>query len=242
MLDRIFRNLRFRCPGEHQLAAYVDQQLIGAERGRVESHLAKCDSCLEQVGFLTKQAQVVPASVPEGLIRRAERFETAAHGTAPQTWEWATAALAIVVVVGSAVWREARQHMEGSPTVVATTPQPQVPDVTGKPNLDTETSVRSVSPHVSLPVVLAPQPGATVHTSDFIIRWEPIPNATAYEVRVVTAEGDPVWGAESKHAFTRTPADLRLRTGKYFVWVRAHLRDGRTLKSDTIGFRIANSR
>jgi hypothetical protein len=239
MLNRIFpQTHRFRCLGEHRLAAYVDQQLIGAERGRVESHLATCDPCLQQVGFLIKQAQVVAAPAPAWLLRPAAQLETAAQGNSPAAWMWASVAAAIAVVaISVAVRREAwPNHAEERPAIVAIAQQPQAPDTPNNSNSETETSVRSGAPPVSLPAVLSPQPGATVHASDFIIRWEPIANAAAYEVRVVTADGDLVWRKHVQKTSVDPPKQT-LRPGmKYFVWVRALLPDGKTQQSAAVSF------
>ena len=238
MLNRIFpKSHRFRCPEEHQLAAYVDQQLIGAERERVESHLAKCDSCLQQVGFLTRQSEVTTAPPPAGLLRRAEQIRFPAQASSPVIWRWAGAVAAVVLVsVSVAVWRKVPTHLQESPTVVATTRLPQVPDDAKLPNVEADTSVRGVSQHVSLPIVVVPQPGATLQVSDCVIRWEPVPNASSYEVRVVTADGDLVWRKRVRENSIKLP-NRTLRTGvKYFVWVRALLRDGSTQQSAAVNF------
>jgi len=236
MLNRIFpRPHRFHCLDEHQLAAYVDQQLIGAERERVESHLAKCDSCLQQVGFLTKQSQVVAGPAPASLLRRVEQLEAAAQENVPRTWKWVSMAAAMTVVaIGVAVWHEA--HMESPPRMVATAQEPSPPVPRNKIKSEADTAIRSLSPFASLPVVLSPQPGAIVDNSDFTIRWEPVPNAAAYEVRVVTAEGDLVW-RKRVHENSVNPPRQTLRPGsKYFVWVRAWLANGKTQQSAAVGF------
>src|SRR5215467_13452037 len=99
MLNRILpRTHRFGCPDENQLAAYVDQQLIGAERERVESHLAKCDPCLQQVGFLTNQTQITAEPAPAWLLQHAKQLMTLPLGTSPVLWRWAVAAAVIAVV------------------------------------------------------------------------------------------------------------------------------------------------
>ena len=238
MLNRIFpRTHRFRCPDEHDLAAYVDQQLIGAERERVESHLAKCDSCLQQVGFLIKQSQGVAASAPAWLVHRAEQLETAAHKDAPFGWKWVGVAAAIALVaLGLAVWRQARPNIDAHSTTLATIQQRSAPALRDEVRPEAESAVRSQSPPASLPILLSPQPGAIVHPSDFSIRWEAVPNAVAYEVRVVTADGDLVWHKRVRENWVKTPKQT-LRPGtKYFVWVRAWLADGKTQQSAAVGF------
>jgi hypothetical protein len=238
MLNRIFpRAHRFHCPDEHHLAAYVDQQLIGAERERVESHLAKCDSCLQQVGFLIKQSQVVAGAAPASLVHRAEQLETAAHEDAPFGWKWVSVAAVIAIVaIGVVVSRKAQPKIEEHSTIVATAQQQSAPIIRDKAKSGADAAVRNVSPPASLPLVLSPQPGAIVHASDFTIRWDAVPNAVAYEVRVVTADGDLVWH-KRVHENSVNPPKQTLRPGlKYFVWVRAWLADGRTQQSVAVGF------
>jgi hypothetical protein len=238
MLNRIFpRTHRFHCPDEHHLAAYVDQQLIGAERERVESHLAKCDSCLQQVGFLIKQSQVVTDAVPAALVHRAEQLETAAHEDAPLGWKWVSVAAAIAIMaIGVGVSRKARPNIEEHSTIVATAQQPSAPVIHDKANPGADAAVRSVSPPASSPLVLSPRPGAIAHASGFTILWEAVPNAVAYEVRVVTADGDLVWH-KRVHENSVNPPKHTLRPGlKYFVWVRAWLADGKTQQSAAVAF------
>src|SRR5215467_10968326 len=107
MLNRLIpRTHRFHCPDEHQLAAYVDQQLIGAERERVESHLAKCDSCLQQVGFLVKNSYVPEESTPPWLLHGAKIIKTAAHRDVRFGLKWVSvAAASAVLAIGLLVLR-----------------------------------------------------------------------------------------------------------------------------------------
>lgn len=238
MLRQIFfRTHRFRCPDEHQLAAWVDQQLIGSERERVESHLAKCDSCLQQVGFLVQNAQGEPGPAPARLLRRAQALDAPAPVHPPAPWKWAAAAAAIVLLAASAaLWREARSNpaQPHSPPL-ASALQSQAPDLSSNPDSESPTSVRGESSHLS-PAVLSPQPGATVPPSDFLIRWQPMDKAAAYEVSVVTAAGDLVWRHRLQETSVKPPPRI-LRPGrKYFVWIRALLRDGKTQQSPAVGF------
>lgn len=238
MLNRIFpRTHRFQCPDEHDLAAYVDQQLIGAERERVESHLANCDACLQQVGFLIKQSKTVAGAAPASLVHSAEQLKAAAHEDASFSWKWVSVAAAIAIVAtGLVVSRNTRPNLEEHSTIVATAQQDSAPMIRETPKSGAEAAVRSVSPPASLPRVLSPKPGAIVHTSDFTIRWEAVPDAVAYEVRVVSADGDLIWHTRVR-ANSVNPPKQTLRPGlKYFVWVRAWLADGKTQQSAAVGF------
>lgn len=238
MLNRIFlRTHHFRGPDEQELAAYVNQQLIGAERERVESHLAKCDSCLQQVGFLVRRAQgAAAAPVPAWLLARAKAIDSAGQKSSPVRWQWAGAAAAMaMVVISVALWPGRRAiRPDEPPFPIATAQQRPAPGLSGNPNA--EASVRGRSPDASRPLVLSPRPGATIYASDFTIRWEPISNAVAYEVRVVTADGSLVWHKRVREASVTPPARI-LRAGrKYFVWVRALLPDGDTQLSPAVNF------
>lgn len=239
MLNRILpRTHQFHCPDEHALAAYVDQQLIGAERERVESHLAKCDLCLEQVGFLIKQSQIQVEAAPSSLVQRAKIAETSERRTAPFGWRsvnWVAAAVGIMAI-GLIVWREVRPTPEKHSTTVATDQRPSVPVIRENKNSAAETAVRNASPSESQPLVLSPQPGEIVHPSAFTIRWEPVANAVAYEVRVVTADGDLVWRRRVHENSANPPKQVLQSGSKYFVWVRASLPNGKTEQSAAVGF------
>lgn len=238
MFNRILPRIhRFPCPGEHELAAYVDQQLVGAERERVESHLVKCDSCLQQVGFLTKQGQILAVYAPSSLMQRARELRTAPDAKVLLDWKWVGVAAGIAVTVfGLLMWRDVRPTTREHSMIVATTQRPSEPAILDNPNSAANTAVRSASPAEPQPIVLSPQPGAIVHDSDFTIRWHPVPNSESYEVRIVTAEGDLVWRRRI-HENSVSPPKQTLKPGlKYFVWVRAWLANGKSQQSQAIGF------
>jgi hypothetical protein len=76
---------------------------------------------------------------------------------------------------------------------------------------------------------------------DLEFRWREIPGALYYEVRVVTADGDVAWETKSTGAAVRPPHDLALAAGqKYFVWIRAHLPEGKALQSRASAFTLRN--
>lgn len=238
MFNRILPRIhRFPCPDEHELAAYVDQQLIGAEREHVESHLVKCDSCLQQVGFLTKQVQPSPASVPSSLVKRAKELRAAADAKILFDWKWVSVAAGIAVTAfGLLVWRNVRPSMQENPMIVATAQRPSAPSIRDNAASAADTAVRSASPPESQPIVLSPQPDAIVRGSDFTIRWQPIPDSESYEVRIVTADGDLVWRKRVRGNSVNPPKQTLQPGSKYFVWVRAWLAKGKSQQSQAIGF------
>lgn len=237
MFNRILPRIhRFPCPDEHQLAAYVDQQLIGSERQRVETHLVKCDPCLQQVGFLIKQSGGATGPVPTSLMHRAKALRTAADSKVFLDWKLASVAAVIAITIALLVWRKMGPIREEHPIVAATAQRPPAPVIRDNSTSDADTAVRSVLPADSQPIVLSPQPDEIVQASDFTIRWKPVANSAAYEVRIVTAEGDLVWRKRVHENSANPPKDAVRPGSKYFVWVRAWLENGKTQQSQAIGF------
>jgi hypothetical protein len=71
--------------------------------------------------------------------------------------------------------------------------------------------------------VLSPRPGANVH-ANFTVSWSSVPDARAYEVRIIKADGDLLWHKRVTGTSVQAPP---LRTGeKYFLTVRAFMPDG----------------
>ncbi len=87
------------------------------------------------------------------------------------------------------------------------------------------------------PALSAPREGGTIGSTSPTLRWQFVPGATFYEVRVVTPDGTPVLN-EHSNATQITLNAQSLQPGKYFVTVIAHFGEGRTLKS-TSSFRVA---
>jgi anti-sigma factor RsiW len=71
------------CVEAMTLAAYMDQQLTGAERERVEQHLVHCQACLDEfiaAGQRLESLAATPQPVPARLIEQATALE---HSGAP---------------------------------------------------------------------------------------------------------------------------------------------------------------
>jgi hypothetical protein len=61
-----------------------------------------------------------------------------------------------------------------------------------------------------------------------------------YDIRVVTAEGDLVLESKTEDTHLRIADNIPLQPGaKYFVSVRAHLRQGKSVKSGIVSFHIS---
>lgn len=268
MQDRIEKSLRqfFRtksaraeerrrdCLDEAQVAAYVDRNLVGPEKTRLEAHLADCEFCLGQVVFLARLRETpIPEPLPAALLARAR--ELAAPKARPWTawvWRWeavaAMAACAVVVTVVSL--REApRQAPFVSPVPhgEAVAPRVQAPrevkplaPVAPAPAPTTVPLGAGVR-GLSTPALIFPAPHATLPRPQVEFRWQTVAGALDYEVRLVTAEGDLVWEQRTEANSVKLPAGVSLVAGqKYFVWVRANLGEGKTSQSRAVAFTVAD--
>jgi hypothetical protein len=235
----------WRCPSAEQVAAYLEQRLAGDDKARFEAHLAHCDFCIGLLSFLVRQQEAEEhVEVPALLVRQAVDA-VPEEASASRSWRWVLAPALAAIVVASTVLLKSPQPAQftppdvPAPPVATTTPPMSVPKSQSRPVRTPE--IRSLTTPTTGLQLLEPLPGSIVRGEELHFRWKAVVNAAYYEIRVVNSEGDPVWRAESTGPTAQVPASLSLRPGKYFVWVRAHLSDGRTLKSETIAFRIGSS-
>jgi len=256
----------WRCPDEAQLAAWVDHRLDGRTADRVEAHLAWCEPCLEQVAFLASLEPSGETSVAPRLCARAvdlaPQRRSPWHGPVVR-WASATAVatcavVAIVLYVhepGAA--RPGGQPGAGSettrvpapivspasvpaaapPVVSAPTTTPAGPaSKTAGPSRPT---VRKSTVASSTPVLVSPTEGGALPSFAPEFRWEAVAGSLFYEVHVVTEDGSVVWQSNVTSTRARLPDGYSLRTGaRYFVWVRAHLSGGGTVKSAAVSFHV----
>ena len=90
------------------------------------------------------------------------------------------------------------------------------------------------------PALIYPRDGAALKRASAEFRWQTAADALFYEVFVVTEAGDIVLEQRTEATRLRLPADAPLTPGaKYFVWVRAYLREGKTANSSVVSFRVA---
>lgn len=253
----------WRCPDEIQIAAYVDHQLEGAAREPISTHLANCDFCLSQISFLLQARNWEnPDEVPADVLRRARNLVPRESGRATSWgWRWvaasATAACLVLLLAfitlrflrqptvnGPSEPLVAQQHRpdlvpsaQNSPATVRVAPQPSGP----KPRpVEAAPAVRSGGQNLLLTVVF-PRDGARVRQSELDFRWQSVPDTVFYDVTVVTAAGDLIQETKTEDTHLRIADDIQLVPGgKYFVSIRAHVREGKTVKSDIVSFRISD--
>jgi hypothetical protein len=101
-------------------------------------------------------------------------------------------------------------------------------------------AVRTSSPALRSLAVVSPVEAATLARKDFEFRWQAVPGTLYYEIDLVTEDGTSVWHSRVEDTSARPPDGTRLDAGaKYFVWVKAFLSGGETVKSAAVSFHIA---
>jgi hypothetical protein len=212
----------WRCPDEVTLAAFVDGRLPESARSRVQGHLADCGLCVEHVAAVLLSRETATPEVPAPLLARArELAESPTDGAPAFAWRWSavSAAAGLTLVAAVLVWQ------------VSTAPTPET----------SPAQVRSNSGQLMPPEVLSPEEGSVVGREPMDFRWRAVAGAIYYEIQLVTAEGDVLWQGRTEETGAQLPGTVRIAPGQeVYVWVRAHVLDGKILKSDPVGFTLDN--
>lgn len=210
----------WRCPGDSELAGWVEGGLPGARREELADHLADCAFCRGQAGFLARAASLgPPPPVPVALLEAAAGRRQPLFGFfRPATLAAAGAGLALVLLVAGPLGRTAR--------------------IPGAPASDEQ--VRTGLIPADVPALLQPSEGQVVPGTALELRWREVPDALSYTVQIVSPAGDVVWEGRAEGAHLTVPANAALAPGQScFAWVVAHLRSGATVRSPAVGFRLA---
>ena len=259
----------WRCADELKLASYVDGTLDVKGRQLLEAHLADCKSCLEQVSFLVGSSESPDSDVPASLIARAKNLVREKR-RAPIAfgWGWATATLAACLLLTFLVVIAIRLRISESPQSdqgpsIAQQPEPNPgavslpsmsprnPDVIAsssraanrQPASRSERSVpviRNAAAENRLPTLLSPRDGAVIKRGDLQLRWQAVSDTVFYEVSIMTASGDTVVSQQTEGTSLKLSEVQLISDTKYFISVRAHLRDGKTARSSIVSFRVSD--
>jgi hypothetical protein len=231
------------CPNEQQLAAYVEQQLIGIERSNVEQHLTSCDDCLRQVSFLMHAESNPQEHAPESLVHTAMKFGANRARVASTSWQWLTvatgaaAALALTFVV-----MERRAP-------VPVTPDPSK-SLTGALSSGAEEhTTTSSSPaagdnlrgaqEAPGTILIFPVTDEKVDASHLEFRWNAKNGTEYYEIELVSESGDVIWTGRTTASALTLPSHIHLETAKsYYVWLRLHTARGTVEQSRAVRFTI----
>jgi hypothetical protein len=87
---------------------------------------------------------------------------------------------------------------------------------------------------------VSPVEAARLARKDLEFRWHAVPGSLYYEIDLVTEDGTSVWRSRVEGTSARPPDGAKLDAGaKYFVWVKAFLSGGETVKSAAVSFYVA---
>ena len=87
---------------------------------------------------------------------------------------------------------------------------------------------------------MSPAEAATLARKDLEFRWHAVPGSLYYEIDLVTDDGTSVWHSRVEGTSARPPDGAKFDAGaKYFVWIKAFLSSGETVKSAAVSFHIA---
>lgn len=232
----------WNCPSDTRIVAYLEQRLKAEERARLEAHLSDCDFCLDVIGGLVRQQRTLEQpETPAGLVAKAaDALPVKTWGRVSRPWILVPALAALVVA--AVVVLGPLQHGRTSASIFAPGVEKRRPPVAllkSPPQPSEEQYVRKLATPVETVEVLEPQSESVVLRERLRFRWRAVGNAASYEVRVVNAEGDLLWQGQESKPTAQLPPDVSAPAGAYFVWVRAFLNDGRTIKSDPVPFTIS---
>jgi hypothetical protein len=219
------------CPDDSEIAAFFDANIAGDERERMEAHLARCVSCREQLAFLARSSDApLPESVPGDWLMRAQELVQAPRKIVfGRNWRWTAVAAVAACVFLVAV-------------VVLRRPAQRQPSTTS-PGRSPASGLRELAAPASAPTLISPTPGAVLDERGLEFRWTPVRDGVEYRVSVLTADGDIVWQKDTEGTWAKPPADVRLSPGqKYFVWIRASLREGKSARSEAVPFSVTGTR
>ena len=234
---------RDRCPTEQQLAEYVDQQAIGSERHLIERHLAHCDQCLRQVGFLAREGSQSAEAVPGELFSKAIALGKLRSRQTVLPWQWTTVATAGVgAVLAVLLWfpRSERptptidDHAgSGQSPVVAQSTESSLPKAGADAEMVRGNAVATDSK------ILSPLPGQTVDPRELTIHWQSSAGALFYELQVLSDSGDILWETRSHSTSAKLPNGVHLAKGKtYYVRLRIHTASGSIEQSKPVDFTV----
>lgn len=237
--DQEWPRRKWTCPGDSTIAAYVDGVLGKLGRRWIELHLSSCRRCRLLLADVVKAQEETDLRLPPVvLMQKAVRL--AERRPAPWRWVWvpaiASAAIALFAIAAMVLYRPEQLTLlppraPSAPLIAKAGPslaaRAAIPEIVRKPR----TAELTAS-------ILSPTPDSIVATKKLHFSWKPLPHARDYAVRVVTRDGDLVWGGQTERSSLQLPPDVQFPEGSYFVWISATLDDGRIAKSPPVRFLV----
>ena len=222
------------CLDESRCGRLIDGQLTDKEREAIVRHLADCRNCLDLVAGLVELQRHNVDSIPPDLV-------AAALALAPEQqsipaylqYQWQTkvaVAASLFLLVGALVWQyEAILDLKSTYN-------------SSQPTVEERADVRIGARDQERVNIISPIGDANVDPDDIKFQWSPVDRSVFYQVQLLSDDGDVVWESRTENTNIQLPQDLQLSSaGGYFLWVKAHLSDGKTIKSKVVFIRIKES-
>ena len=250
-----------RCPEDLQVTAFVDGAVDTTTRQKLEKHFADCARCREEIAFLARAGEWSDAeNPPPWLLKKAENL-VAQPKWKPFAfdWRWATATVAVSFAILFVVLFAVRLRSPNPPTEKAAanaplsnanvlvssqpTPRPRINNVIARsspPRHEPSAPlIRNSETANGAPNLLVPRDGSLIKRGALTFRWQAVPDVAFYEISIMSASGDVVVSRQTETPSVDFSGDIRLQASdKYFVSVRAYMRDGRTIRSSIVSFQI----
>jgi len=215
----------------------------GGLRHLIERHLAHCDQCLRQVGFLAREGSQSAEAVPGELLSKAIALGKLRSRQTVLPWQWTTVATAGVgAVLAVLLWFPRSERP--TPTiddhagsrqspVVAQSTESSLPKAGADAEMVRGNAVATDSK------ILSPLPGQTVDPRELTIHWQSSAGALFYELQVLSDSGDILWETRSHSTSAKLPNGVHLAKGKtYYVRLRIHTASGSIEQSKPVDFTV----
>ncbi len=249
LIDRVRALCGLGCPGETDLAAFVDGAFREeSRRHRIEHHLAVCGACRSQVGFLVRmQRPDAETQPPSEWIAQVDSIART-RARSSQGWRWTAAAVAVTALIAMAALllvrkphptqpslsRAGEGEVVAHPPVVATYRPESPPQPLRRPGSEV---VRRPAGSLSI-AVLSPAEGSRVSAGS-AIQWKPVEGALYYHLKLLSADGGLLREQKAEGPAGSIPADLAIPAGsKFFLVIHAYLPNGKTVASPVVSLKL----
>jgi hypothetical protein len=174
------------CPDPNELAALGEGRLVGSEADELSGHLVSCDACRRAVAGVAI-VERVPAPRPRSILRLLAPLAAAAVFVA-----------ALVVFLDRP--RDSREVALAAAKELAA----ERPDLFA--GFEPLKSGRAAPPSPQRGALALLAPAGVVLEARPSFQWEQVPGVARWTVTLFTAEGDPLWTAESAAPALAYPA------------------------------------
>jgi hypothetical protein len=207
---------RWSCPGPEQLAALADGRVDASARTQLEAHVADCDACLAAIGWLARAVDAPAPAVPPALLDQASSVTDAPGEWHARRWISAAAAAILVFAVGSLLLQQRRAEML----------RPDVQAVRGLAAADLQ--------------VIEPLEGGALAKERGHVRWQPVPRALYYEIRLTDLDGALAWEGRTETTEIVIPSAVLQSFSNGFLWVTAQQPDNRSVRSRAMAVSVGS--